>query len=304
MRNSFVIVLVLSATWSGVCRAQVSGNISYAESGGKSKAMQNERNKRGLTEYELPPSTTSMFIEANVLINVKADEYVAVFGLTQEGETLELCSQKMDATILELTAALTPLGIGKDDLIVDFIAQNRIYGFDVMAEIAREKPIGFELKKNILIHYKDKSLLDKLVLAAARLQIFDLVKVDYIIKDINAVQDQLMVEASRIVKQKIGRYERLLGIKLQSPAQVYAEKVAFYYPTEMYGSYRAFESDAVDSNASRQRYVVQAARKSRTFYYDGLDANGFDDVINPVVVEPVIQCTLFLKVKYGIAQNK
>ncbi len=302
MRNSFVIVLALAAGWSGLCRAQVSGNVGYAETGGKTKAVQNERNKRVLTKYELPPSETSMFIEANVLINVKADEYVAVFSVTQEGETPALCSQKMDATILELTGALKQLGIGKDDLFVDFVAQNRTYGFEVMGDIARERLVGFELKKNILIHYQDKSLLDKFVLAAARSQIFDLVKVDYIIKDIDGVHDQLMEEASRIVNQKIARYEKLLGIKLQPPAQVYAEKAAIYYPTEMYGSYRAFESEAMDSNAARQKYMIQAARKSRTVFYDGLDANGFDEVINPIVVEPVIQCTLFLKVKYEIAQ--
>ena len=302
MHHSFVIFIALAAGWSGVCWAQVSGNVAYAESGGKTKAVQNERNKRALTKYEMPPSATSMFVEANVLINVKADEYVAVFSVTQEGETPEVCSQKMDATILELTGALNQLGIRKDDLFIDFVAQNRTYGFEVMGDIAREMLVGFELKKNILIHYQDKSLLDKFVLAAARLQIFDLVKVDYVIKDIDAVHNQLMEEASRVVNQKIARYEQLLGIKLQPPAQVYAERAAFYYPTEMYSSYRAFESEAIDSNATRQRYVVQSARKGKTFYYDGLDANGFDAVINPIVIEPVIQCTLFLKVKYEIAQ--
>lgn len=302
MRNSYVIVLVLAASWSGLCRAQVSGNVSYRDASGKSKAAQNEQSKRVLTKYDLPPSGTSMFIEANVLINVKADEYVAVFSMSQEGETPAMCSQKMDGTILELMAALRQLGIDKDQVFVDFIAQNRIYGFEVTGDIAREKLVGFELKKNISIHYQDKSLLDKFVLAAARLQIFDLVKVDYIIKDTDAVHAQLMEEASRVVNQKIARYEQLLKVKLQPPAQVYVEKSACYYPTEMYGSYQAFESEAIGSNAARQKYTVQTTRKSTTFFYDGLDANGFDKVINPIVLEPVVQCTLFLKIKYEVAQ--
>ena len=40
-------------------------------------------------------------------------------------------------------------------MFVDFVAQNRIYGFEVQGDIAREKPVGFELKKNVSIHYKD-----------------------------------------------------------------------------------------------------------------------------------------------------
>ena len=66
-------------------------------------------------------------------------------------------------------------------------------------------------------------MLDKITLAAARVQVFDLIKVDYIVKDVGAVQDRLMDEATRITKKKMGRYEKLLGIKLQVPAQVYAE---------------------------------------------------------------------------------
>jgi uncharacterized protein YggE len=245
-----------------------------------------------------------MFVDANVLMNVKADEYVAAFGVVQEGETLAECSRKMEATVKELAGALKPMGVGDDDLFVDFVAQNKIYGFEVMGDIAREKLVGFELKKNVLIHYRDRSLLDKIVLAAARSQVFDLIKVDYIVKDTQRVQDRLMEEAARVIKQKASRYERLLGIKLRPPAQVYAERPAVHYPTRMYDAYTAYESEEMGSAAYRQKYTTQAARKSRTFFFNGLDADGFDDVINPVVVEPPVQFTLYLKVKYEVEQVK
>ncbi len=38
----------------------------------------------------------------------------------------------------------------------------------MVGEIAREKLVGFELKKNVSIHFKDKMLIDKLVVAASR----------------------------------------------------------------------------------------------------------------------------------------
>ena len=72
----------------------------------------------------------------------------------------------------------------------------------------------------------------------------------------------------------------------------------------MYDSYTAYESEEISSDYYRQRYTVQGARKSRTFFFNALNADGFDYVINPVVIEPVVQFTLYLKVKYEIEQTK
>ena len=108
-----------------------------------------------------------MFVEANVLMNVKADEYIAVFGVAQEGETVAECGREMGATIEEFSGELKALGIGEEEIFVDFVAQNKIYGFEVTGDLAREKLVGFELKKNVSIHYRDRDLLDKFIVAAA-----------------------------------------------------------------------------------------------------------------------------------------
>lgn len=288
------------------CLAQASGNVAYSQTGGKRQAEQNERNKRALSPLEAPPTANTMFVEAGVLMNVKADEYVAIFAVNQECATVPECSQQMDATVAAFTAELQRLGIGKDDLFVDFAAQNKIYSYQVAGSVAKEKLVGFELKKNVAIHYKDKLLLDKLVIAASRSNIFDLIKVDYIVRDTGSVQNRLMEEAAKVIKQKTARYEKLLSIQLQPPAQVYAERHSIYFPTELYDSYTAFEAEDIspDYYRDRERYIVQKARKSRTFFFNPLGADGFDVVVNPVVIEPVVQFTLYLKVKYEIEQPK
>jgi uncharacterized protein YggE len=301
-RIANVLLVIFSS--AVVCFAQASGNVGYSQSGGNAKAEQNERNKRTLSQTEMPPTANSMFIEASVLMNVKADEFVATFGISQECATIPECNQKMDATVSAYSSDLKQLNVNSDDLFVDFAAQNKIYAYEVAAGIAKEKLVGFELKKNISIHYKDKALLDKLVVTASRSKIFDLIKVDYIVKDTSGIQNRLMEEAARVIKQKEARYEKLLSIRFQSPAQVYAEKPSIYFPTEMYDSYTAYESEEISSDYYRQRYTVQGARKSRTFFFNALNADGFDYVINPVVIEPVVQFTLYLKVKYEIEQTK
>lgn len=299
--TSVLLVIIASAC---ACFAQASGNVGYSQSGGNAKAEQNERNKRVLTPLDVPPTGTSMFIEASVLMNVKADEFVAVFGVSQECATVAECNQKMDTTVSGFSGELKQLGMNSDDVFVDFAAQNKIYAYEVAAGVAKEKLVGFELKKNISIHYKDKALLDKLVIAASRSKIFDLIKVDYVVKDTVSIQNRLMEEAAKIIKQKEARYEKLLSIRFQSPAQVYAEKPSIYFPTEMYDSYTAYESEEISSDYYRQRYTVQGARKSRTFFFNALNADGFDYVINPIVIEPVVQFTLYLKVKYELEQAK
>lgn len=299
--TSAALVIFASAV---VCYAQASGNIGYSQNGGNARAEQNERNKRALAATDVPPTANSMFIEASVLMNVKADEFVAVFGISQECATIAECNQKMDTTVSSYSTELKQLGVTGDDVFVDFAAQNKIYAYEVTGSMAKEKLVGFELKKNISVHYKDKALLDKLVIAASRSKIFDLIKVDYIVKDTNSVHNQLMEEAAKVIRQKVTRYEKLLGIRFQPSAQVYAEKPGIYYPTEMYDSYTAFESEEISSDYYRQKYTVQGARKSRTFFFNALNADGFDQVINPVVIEPVVQFTLYLKIKYDIEQPK
>jgi uncharacterized protein YggE len=305
MERPFILTLVIVLLFPALCHGQVAGGAgSYGQSNGRARAEQNERNKRTLTQHDLPPTANSIFVESSVLMNVKADEYVAVFGIAREGATVAEANQKMDATVKEFTDRLKPLGVGPNALYVDFIAQNKVYDFEVSGDIAREKLTGFELKKNVSIHYKNAALLDKLLAAAAESQIFDLIKVDYIVKDIGRIQDRLMDEATRLIKQKTARYEKLLGTKVQSPPQVYAERPAIYYPTEMYDAYTAYESEGISSSSIRQRYTVQSARKTRTFYFNALNADGFDAVINPVTIEPVVQFTLYLKVKYNIGPNR
>ena len=242
MARNLIAMLIVIAGY-GVCFAQASGNVNYSQSGGKSRAEQNERNKRMLTKEEAPPTGDSMFIEASVLMNLKADEYVAIFGVLQECSAVPECNQKMDATTNQFAGELKQLGIGSEDIFVDFAAQNKIYSFQVADNIAKEKLVGFELKKNVSVHYKNKLLLDKLVIAAS--------KAKHLRPDQGGLYRnghwrrpaRLMEEATKVIRQKAAEYEKLLGIKLLPPAQVYAAKPSIYYPTEMYDSYTAQESE-------------------------------------------------------------
>ena len=305
MKRMLPLIPLLLLLLSADCFAQASGNIGYSQGGsGRARADANERNKRAVQKDDQPPTATSMFVDASVLMNVKADQFVAVFGLLQECATVAECNQKMDATVAGFKTGLKGLGVSDADVYVDFASQNKIYGYELAGNRAIEKLVGFELKKNVSIHYRDRDMLDRLTVLASQSKIYDLIKVDYVVSDTAPVQNRLMEEAAKIIEQKTARYQRVLGIRLRPPAQIYAEKPSVYFPTEMYDSYSAYESEDIEQNSDemKQKYTVKNARKSRTFFFNPLDADGFDLVVNPVVIEPVVQFTLYLKVKYEVEQ--
>jgi uncharacterized protein YggE len=305
MKRMLPLIPLLLLLLSADCFAQASGNVGYSQGGsGRARADANERNKRAVQKDDQPPTATSMFVDASVLMNVKADQFVAVFGLLQECATVAECNQKMDATVAGFKSGLKGLGIADADVYVDFASQNKIYGYELAGNRAIERLVGFELKKNVSVHYRDRDMLDRLTVLASQSKIYDLIKVDYVVGDTAPAQNRLMEEAAKIIEQKTARYQRLLGIRLRPPAQIYAERPSIYFPTEMYDSYSAYESEDIEQNSDemKQKYTVKNARKSRTFFFNPLDADGFDLVVNPVVIEPVVQFTLYLKVKYEIEQ--
>ena len=98
-----------------------------------------------------------MFLDASVLMNVKADEHIAVFALSAEGPSVVECNRKMDTLVRDFSASLKKLGIADEDVTLDFITQNKTYGYEIDGKIAKEKLVGFDLKKNVSVRYKDKA---------------------------------------------------------------------------------------------------------------------------------------------------
>ena len=294
---AFLLLVPLGSQAGG----QIAGNSAYGGDNAQRRAEANERSLRVLSKEDVPPDH-SMFVDASVLLNVKADEYVATFAVDREGPTIAEVAGRMDATVKQFTEALHALRVRDSDIYVDYVGEPKVYGYEVAENVAREKLTGFNLKKNVLVHYSDPALLDKLIAAAAGADIYDMVKVDYVIRNLPAINAQLMNEAAGVIQAKLQRDEKLLGVKVKSTPAIYAERTAVYYPRSLYDSYTAAESESVTRPANLSRLTVQNTRKTRTFYYNGLDGNGFDRVLNPVPVEPVVQCTLYLKLKYEIAQ--
>jgi uncharacterized protein YggE len=292
MLKPFPVMFVLCAAAASF--AQVGGGVAtFGRETASGSARAQELAKR--KSHELP-NAKSVFVDAGVMINVKADSFVAVFGISVEGEDLEKARSRMAETLEAFRANLRQAGVRLEDVKDDFVSQNRIYGFEIAGDLAKEVVVGFEFKKTVSVKFDEIDRLDALTEAASKAGVFDLVKVDYVVTDLEGVRARLMKEASRIVKQKVSQLEGGLGLKFGKPKQVYAQEFGAYYPTAMYSSYVAQESQQM--LATRHNFNVQMARKPRTAFFDAMDASIFDVVVDPVVVEPVVQFTVYFKVRY------
>ena len=243
-------------------------------------------------------------LTVNALMNVHANSYVVSLGVSQAAETIDSCQRMINDRINSFISQLTKSGIKKEDIFVDFVSQVPVFEIAVEKKMFSKKyneiPSGFELKKNIHISYKKNETLDEIVTLAAKSEIYDIIKVDYIISKIEAVYDTLRNASIKLLNEKAEDYKKL-GIKFNPKFQVMAEDVQSVYPIERYKSYTAYNNSSLQalkkSGVSSTSITYQP--KQATLYYDKLPYNNYDIVINPVVIEPAAQFTYSLKVRYS-----
>jgi uncharacterized protein YggE len=290
MKKALLILLI-----SGLCALSAPGQ----ESGNRNYNRNNDNRK--------PPTTGLVYnngetvIEAYVLLNAAPDEFIAVFGASQVAATAVESNQKVNEQIGQFLSAAERLGVPRSDTFVDFITQNRVYNFSSPVDgTIREQLSGFETKKTIAVRYKDRSLLEKLLAAATQASIFDLIKVDYVINDMSRIRSRLFEEAVRVVKQKEDTYVRTLGMAIRRNALL-QETYDTKFPAELYQTYTAYESGAVDANYESRTRVIRE-RKSSTSYLEPLDRSVFDSILNSMSMEPMVQCTLYMRVLYSTAR--
>lgn len=279
---------------NSICFAQDSGNRIYGNQG----YQQNKRSPM-LGDGNLLESGNFQ-IEVSVLLNMKPDSFVAVFGVAQEAKNADESNTKVNSQIEDFLKSLNGLGITKNDIYVDFITQNKVYDFEVAGDTATQFLVGFETKKTVAVKYKSRDSFEKILTAATKAQIYDLIKVDYIVSDFDAVKEKLFEEATKIVKQKETRYKNAFDMTMKSVGLA-VEKYDAFYPAERYESYQAFESGAAKTTDYRNTRTTITLRKSTTFFYQQLDGNKFDKIINPIGIEPIVQFTLYLQVLYRLA---
>lgn len=285
MKQSIValIGLLLASPLFG----QVAGNINY-----QTQVRFQESNIQTVFQ-----SDAELLVTVKGLANVKADTYVAIFNVTQMGKTAEEVSKLIDERIRQATAGIKAKpGV---ELYVDMLSFVPIYEYEVEKKLFSKKtynevPAGFEVKKNLHIQYTNPALLNEFIALLAAAEIYDLVRVDYFSNQIEDIKKSLMSQAHKLLQEKLRSYQPLLSMELDSADKQLTDGYRVVLPVEMYKSYQAYSSSSLSLGKSAS--AVQAD-KSTVLYYQPILDKEFDFVLNPTILEPVIQVMYEVKLK-------
>lgn len=245
---------------------------------------------------------SDLIISVKGLANIKADSYVAIFTVTQVGETTtevnELLNKRVNAVLSEIS--------NKPDIetYVDMVSFVPVYEYEVEKKIFSSKtyneiPVGFELKKNLHVKYKSPDFLNELISICTNSEIYDLVRVDYFSNNLEQTKSDLMKKAKTILSEKIANFQGILGTDLTTHEKQIADDYRIVYPVEMYKSYQAYSSSSLNLKKSAN---INQADKATTLYYQPIIDKEFDFVMNPAILEPVIQ--VMYEIKYRVYQEK
>ncbi len=297
MKNlAFLLMSLLLLIFSKNIQAQVAGSANYNN---RSNANYGNNTSSPALPYPQFEDDSTIIIGANMLMNVRADSYVVIIGLSQAGESAENCNNLMNQRINSFIEKLVLLGIKKSEINVDFISQVPVYEYEtekkLFSKTYQEVPAGMYLNKNIHIAYKNAATFEQILAEAAKFEIYDIIKVDYIIENTEVIYDSLRNSAIQLINKKVQSFKKL-GLNFSSRFQIVGENYASAYPTAYYRSYRAFSSPSLQ-NVKKNAYVNQLS-KPETSFYEPISYERFDLVINPQIIEPVVQLTYLLKVRY------
>ncbi len=244
-------------------------------------------------------------ISINALSNKPADSYVAIFNLVQVGKTADETNTLMNARINGFTTALKAMGVSEADIYVDMVNFVPKYEYDVTKKLFSKKnytetPKGFELQKNVHVRYKKANILDDIVTAAAKNEIFDIVKVDYFVNDPQKVYQELRRKTFEYLSEVKGFYRSVLPI--DSAYVITAENAWVAYPPNRYESYQVFCTQSLD--VDRSDVVVKNVEKTTSRFYNAIPGNDYDIILNPEILEPAVQFSYSIVVRFTLPERK
>lgn len=290
MKKLFFTFLTL--LFSSSIMAQASGNINY----------QHQQSYNNNTIDINFSSNTDIIVSVKGLANVKADAYTAIFSVTQTGKTTKEVDELMNQRI---TQSLNEIKLKKGvETFVDMISFVPVYEYETEKKVFNRKtynevPAGFELKKNIHIKFADPAQLNEFISILSNYEIYDLVRVDYFSTELETVKKEMMTKAKLLVQEKLKNYQELLGETFTNAEKKITDDYIVSLPVEMYKSYEAYNSSSLSLKKAAN---INQLNKSITLYYQPVLDKNFDFVINPAVLEPVIQ--IQYQVKIAITREK
>jgi len=280
-----------------LARPQAMGNLMY-------EADSRMYFQQALQPVKATVQGNNLVLEVNAMMNAVADSYLAIFHIIQLGQSAEEADSLMSARVDGFLRCAKKDGVKEADVFTDMLSFIPVYELEATRKLFsttyQEVPAGFEIQKNIHVRFKDARVLDKLVTAAAKEEIYDLVKVDHFVERQSACYDTLRLFATRLLQKKLENFAKL-GLKVEESHRTAAEQNGCYFPLDRYTSYQTRTQTSL--NSRRKGQVVNDIRKPSTLFYNKVPYGGYDIVLHADITEPPVQYTYNLTVVCALPEQ-
>lgn len=285
MRFHRLLLLAPSIATALSARPQAMGNLLY-------EADNRIWFQQALQPVKATVQGNTLTLEVNAMMNATADSYLAIFHIMQLGQSAEEADSLMNERVQGFVSRVAKDGVKEKDIFTDMLSFIPVYEIEttrkLFSKTYQEVPAGFEIQKNIHVSFRDARMLDKLVTAAAKEEIYDLVKVDYFVKDQSACYDTLRSFATKLLQEKLGNFEKL-GLKVKESHRNGSEQNGAYFPLDRYTAYQTRTQASL--NSRRKGQLVNDVRRPQTLFYNKVPYGNFDIVLHADITEPPVQYT-------------
>lgn len=266
----------------------------------------NDQQYRSLGKSAFIAGENVLELRINALSNQRASAYTAIFNVVQLGKTADETNTALKNRLDPFVSEMKAFGLRPEDIYIDMVNFLPKYEYDVSKKLFSKKtyteiPIGFELQKNVHVRFSNPAVLDQIVESAARHEIYDIVKVDYFVKDAKAIYAELRKAALAYTNEIKQTYKGVLP--LDSAYIIAGENTWVAYPGDRYQSYQAFSAQSLDAS-QRADSKIEHVDKPVSQFYNAIAANDYDIVINPEILEPCVQFSYNLVVRYTLPERK
>ena len=135
----------------------------------------------------------------------------------------------------------------------------------------------------MILRFSSRVSFDDLVEKASDFEIHNIIKVDYVNLNADKIYEQMFEEAHKLLQIRKNQMSKHIEEGSEDEPTIQISFVALS-PTSQYKNFQAFETSELsysnNSHYSDKHVIRQEERKSKTFYYDGLNPQGYDKIIN------------------------
>lgn len=309
MKTKIVTTIALTIALN-FANAQDLGNANHKKMGNAKYGNANyENNDATINRINTVQTTSSnqdeMVITIKGIYNELATAQIATFAVQQLGKTAEEATNLIDERIENVMKEL--LVYNKEIIVeTDMISFVPTYDYTIEKKIFNpktynEKPSGFELKKNILIKFKNNNDFDKILSICGKNEIYDIAKVDYVTTNFDAIRSQMQKKALEVFKDQMTNYSTIMNTDLNKKEKILQEGFNVSYPMENYRSYQAYSQADANFDAKSE---VHNIKKNTTQYYNQALVKDHNFIVNPDITEPTIQAFYDITIRIKLKEDQ